>query len=219
VVRSPWEASPESEASLKNKEPAVALAPIPVAGTAAYTFGMSVGLGEVRAAGSGGSNDPACIGVSSIAFAIASHVSPWLGRSEDVWVAASFPATTSSTAGGGSMAAPARVISPTSVGSALVAASGMETASVGASGQAGSSALFLLAAGSNRGERRSSPMRPKSLPVSSLRALFLHEGSEAGITVSSEVGAGGGCVARSMERGDLQRRHPMIESIRAAAAK
>jgi hypothetical protein len=47
VVRSLWEASPESEASLKSKEPAVALAPIPVAGTAACMLGVSMGLGEV----------------------------------------------------------------------------------------------------------------------------------------------------------------------------
>jgi hypothetical protein len=195
------------------------LAPIPVAGTAACTLGVSVGLGEVRAAGSGGSNDPAHIGVSSVASAAASRVSSWLGGSEDAWVAASFPAATSSAAGGGSTAAPAGVISLAGVGSASVAAAGLETMSVGSSGRADSSASVSLAAGSNRGERWSSSMRPKSLPVSSLRALLLHEGPEAGITVSSEVGAGGGCVARSMERGDLQRRHPMIESIRAAAAK
>jgi hypothetical protein len=117
------------------------------------------------------------------------------------------------------MAAPAGVISPAGVGSASVAAAGLETASVGTSGRAGPSASVSLAAGSNRGERRSSSMRPKSLPVSSLRALLLHEGSKAGIMVSPEVGAGGGCVARPTERGDLQRRRPTIESIRASAAK
>jgi hypothetical protein len=113
---------------------------------------------------------------------------------------------------------PAGVTAPVGIGSASVAAVGLEIASAGASGRAGSSAPASLAAGSNRGEWRSSSTRPKSLPVSFLRALLLHERSGAEITASPEAGAGGGCVTRSMERGDLQRRRPTIESIRAVAA-
>jgi hypothetical protein len=116
------------------------------------------------------------------------------------------------------VAAPTGVISPAGIGSASVAAAGLETASADASRRAGSSALVSLTTGSNRGEWRSSSMRPKLLPVSSLRAFLLHEGSGAEITVSPEAGAGGGCATRSTERGDLQRRCPMIEPIRAAAA-
>jgi hypothetical protein len=115
------------------------------------------------------------------------------------------------------VAALAGVISLAGVGLALVAIAGLEAASAGASGRAGSSAPALLAAGSNRGEGRSSSTRPKSPPISSLRALLLHERSGAEITVSPESGAGGGCVTRSTERGDLQRRRPTIESIRAVA--
>jgi hypothetical protein len=59
VARSPWEASLELEASLKSREPAVAPAPVPAAGTVAYMFNTSLGLEGVRAAGSGGSNNPA----------------------------------------------------------------------------------------------------------------------------------------------------------------
>jgi hypothetical protein len=132
---------------------------------------------------------------------------------------ASLPAATSLAAGGGGAAAPAGVTSPAGVESASSAAVGLETASAGASGRAGSSALASLATGSNRGEWRSSSTRPKSLPISSLSALLWHEGSGAEIMVSPEVGVGGGCVTRSTERGDLQRRRPTIESIRAAAAK
>jgi hypothetical protein len=143
-------------------------------------LGVSVGLGEVRAAGSGGSNDPARIGVSSIASAAASRVSSWLGGSEDAWVAASFPAAMSSVVGGGSAAAPAGVTSPAGVGSASVAAAGLETPSVGASGWAVPFASVSLAAGSNRGERQSSSMRPKSLPASSLVPSCCTRGQKPG---------------------------------------
>jgi hypothetical protein len=116
------------------------------------------------------------------------------------------------------VATPAGVISPAGIGSAPVAAAGLETTFAGASGRAGSSAPASLATGSNRGEWWSSSTRPESLPVSSLRALLLHERSGAEITACPEAGAGGGCVTGSMERGELQRRRPTIESIRAAAA-
>jgi hypothetical protein len=86
--------------------------------------------------------------------------------------------------------APAGVISPAGAESASGAAAGLETASAGASGWAGSSALASLATGSNRGEWQSSSTRPKSLPISSLRALLWHEGSGAEITVSPEAGTG-----------------------------
>jgi hypothetical protein len=116
------------------------------------------------------------------------------------------------------MAAPAGVISPAGIGPASVAAARLEATSAGASGRAGSSALASLTAGSNHGEWRSSSTRPKSLPISSLRALLLHERSGAKITASPEAGAEGGYVTRSTERGDLQRKCPTIESIRAAEA-
>jgi hypothetical protein len=218
VVRGPWEASLELEASPKRGGPAVAPAPVPNAGTAACTLGASLTLEGVRAAGSGDSNDPARTGVSSVVSAAALRVPSWLGGSEDAWATMSFPTVASLPAGGGGIAAPVGVISPAGIGSASVAAAGLEIASAGVSGRAGSSAPASLAAGSNRGEWRSSSTRPKSLPVSSLRALLLHERSGADITASPEAGAGGGCVTRSMERGDLQKKRPAIESIRAAAA-
>jgi hypothetical protein len=219
VARSPWEALPELEASLKSREPAVAPAPVPAAGTVAYTFNTSLGLEGVRAAGSEGSSNPARTGVSSVASIATSRVPSWLGRSEDVQAAASFPVATSSVAGGRGVAASAGVIFPAGVESTSGAATGLEIASAGTSERTGSSALVSLATGSNRGEWRSSSMRPESLPTSSLRALLWHEGSGAEITVSPEEGVGEGCVAKSTERRDLQKRRPTIESIRAAAVK
>jgi hypothetical protein len=134
-------------------------------------------------------------------------------------MAASFPAVTSSVAGGGGETAPAGVVSLAGVESASGVAAERATASTGTSGHAGSSALASLATSFNRGEQRSSSMRPESPPISTLRALLWHEGSRAGVTVSSEATAGGGWAAESTERGDLQRGRPMTESIGAVAVK
>jgi hypothetical protein len=180
-------------------------------------LGASSGLEGVWAAGSEGSNNPACIGVSSVVFAAALRVSSWLGGSEDAWAAVTSPAAISSMAGGG-VAASAEAVSPAGVGLASVAAAGLETAFAGTSGRVGSSTLASLTTNSNRGERRSSSARPKSPPASSLRTLLLHGRSGVEVSASPDAEAGEGCVIRSMEMGDLRRRHPIIELIRAAAA-
>jgi hypothetical protein len=93
------------------------------------------------------------------------------------------------------------------------------TASMGTSGRAGSSALVSLATSFYCGEQRLSSMRPESPPISSLRALLEHEGSGAGVMVSSEATVEGGWAAESIERGDLQSGRPTPESIGAAAVK
>jgi hypothetical protein len=134
-------------------------------------------------------------------------------------MAASFPTVTSSVAGGGDRSAPARAVSLAGVEPALGMAAGRGTASTGTSGRAGSSALASLATSFNRGEPRSSSMRPESPPISSLRALLRQEGSRAGVAVSPEATAGGGWAAKPTERGDLQRGRPTTKSIGAAAVK
>jgi hypothetical protein len=182
-------------------------------------FNAGLGLEGVPAAGSGGSSNPAPSGVSSVAFITTSRMLSWPGGSEDAQAAASFPVVTPSVAGGRGAAAPARAMSLAGVESTSGAAIGLETASADTSKRTGSSALVSLTTGSNRGEWRSSSMRPESLPTSSLRALLWYEGSGAKITVSPEEGVGGGCIAKSTERGELQKRCPMIKSIRAAAVK
>jgi hypothetical protein len=83
VARGPWEASPELEASPKKRGPAAAPAPVPNVGTTACALGASLGLEGVRAAGYGGSNDPAHTGVSFVAFVAASCAPSRLGGSED----------------------------------------------------------------------------------------------------------------------------------------
>jgi hypothetical protein len=50
-------------------------APVPNAGTTDRVLGAGSGLEGVRAAGSEGSSDPACTGVSSVVFAATSRVS------------------------------------------------------------------------------------------------------------------------------------------------
>jgi hypothetical protein len=151
VARSPWEASPELEASLKSREPAVAPSPVPAAGTVACMFNTSLGLEGVPAAGSGGSSNPARTAVSYIAFIVTSRIPSWLGGSEDAQAAASFPVATPSVAGGRGAAAPVGAISPAGVESTSGAAIGLETVSADTSGWTGSSVLVSLATGSNRG--------------------------------------------------------------------
>jgi hypothetical protein len=106
------------------------------------------------------------------------------------------------------VAVSAKVISPARVGTASAVAAGLETTFTGASGQTGSSALTSLSTNSNRGERRFSSARPRSSPASSLRALLLHGRSGVEVLVSPDADAGGGCVSRSTEIGDLQRKAP-----------
>jgi hypothetical protein len=116
------------------------------------------------------------------------------------------------------MAPSAEVVSPACVGTASAVAAGLKTTFTGASGRTGSSALASLSTNSNHGERRSSSARPKSPLVSSLRALLLRGRSGVEVSVSPDAKAGGGCVSRSMEMGDLRRKHPIIELIRTATA-
>jgi hypothetical protein len=103
-------------------------------GITAYTLGAALGPEGVRPAGSGGSNGPMRAEVSTVVSATASRVPTRLGGSEDAWVAVSFPAAASSATGGGGMAAPTGVISPTGIGLAPVATAGLETAPAAASG-------------------------------------------------------------------------------------
>jgi hypothetical protein len=156
LVRSPWEASPELETSPKSRESAAALAHASATGTTACAFGAGLGSGEVRAASPGDSSDPARTGVFSVASAVTSRVPSWLGKSEDTWAAASSPTTTPLAADERGAVAPAGVVSLASVESASGAAAGLGTAPAGASGRAGSSALALIATGSDHGESRSS---------------------------------------------------------------
>jgi hypothetical protein len=210
VVRSPCEASPELETSPRSRESAVTPALVPAAGTAACTLGASSRLEGAWTAGTG---------AFSVSPAAVSRALSRLGRSEDVWLAASFPAVTFSVAGGGDRSALAGAVSLADVEPASGMAAGWGTASTGTSGCAGSSVLVSPAVGSNRGEQRSSSMRPESPPISSLRALLRQEASRVGVAVSPEAATGGGWAAKPTERGDLQRRRPTTKSIGAAVVK
>jgi hypothetical protein len=132
---------------------------------------------------------------------------------------ASFPAVASSVAGDEDRSAPAGAVSSAGVEPASGMAAGRGTASTGTSGHTGSPALALLATGFNRGEPRSSSMRPESPLISSLCALLRREGSRTGVAVSPEATAGGGWAAKSTERGDLQRGRPTTKSIGTAVPK
>jgi hypothetical protein len=58
------------------------------------------------------------------------------------------------------------------------------------------------------------------LPLAySLRTLLLHERLRVEVSVSPDATTGGGFRSRSMEMGDLQRKHPIIKLIRNAMAK
>jgi hypothetical protein len=116
------------------------------------------------------------------------------------------------------VAASAEVVSLACVGTASAVAAGLEIAFDGASGRTGSSALASPVTNSDCGERRSSSARPKSPPASSLHALLLHGRSGVEVSASLDAEAGGGYVIRSMEMGDLRRKHPIIELIRTAVA-
>jgi hypothetical protein len=48
---------------------------------------------------------------------------------------------------------------------------------------------------------------------------LLHERSGVEVSVSPDAVAGGGFRSRSVEMGDLQRKHPIIELIKNAMAK
>jgi hypothetical protein len=95
--------------------------------------GATLGLEGVQTTGSEGSNNRAGAGVSSIDFVTASHVSSWPGGSEDALAAATSPAAISLMAGGDA-AASAEAASLACLGSALIAAAGLEMPFVGASG-------------------------------------------------------------------------------------
>jgi hypothetical protein len=112
-----------------------------------------------------------------------------------------------------------KIAFPPRVSSASAAAAGLETILADVSRWAGSFVLPSPLTTPSRGEWRPSLVQPRSPPASSLRTLLLHKRSGVEVSVSPYATTEGGCVSRSTEMGDLQRKHPIIELIRTATAK
>jgi hypothetical protein len=96
-----------------------------------------------------------------------------------------------------------KMASPACVSLAPSAAAELEAMPVDTSEWSGSSVRSSPSMTSNREDQWSSPARLKSPLASSLRAFLLHERSGVEVSVSPDATAGGGCVSRSIEMGDL----------------